>query len=231
MEASELIALAEVEDRYWWYKERRSILAKELRRLPAPGLALDIGAAGGGNTRVLRAHGWKSMALEYAPTAAAIARERGIDVIRGDARELPVRTGSVDLVTAFDVLEHIEEDYLATAEMTRVLRPGGTALIAVPADMALWSSHDEAVSHVRRYDRTGLRDVIVKGGLVIEELWSWNVLLRPVVKMRRQSSEGSDLEDLNPIVNGALLGIIRAERYLPVKSLPGVTLFLRARRP
>jgi len=231
MEASELIALAEVEDRYWWYKERRSILAKELRRLPAPGLALDIGAAGGGNTRVLRAHGWKSMALEYAPTAAAIARERGIDVIRGDARELPVRTGSVDLVTAFDVLEHIEEDYLATAEMTRVLRPGGTALIAVPADMALWSSHDEAVSHVRRYDRTGLRDVIVKGGLVIEELWSWNVLLRPVVKMRRQSSEGSDLEDLNPIVNTALLGIIRAERYLPVKSLPGVTLFLRARRP
>jgi hypothetical protein len=129
------------------------------------------------------------------------------------------------------VLEHIEEDYLAAAEITRVLRPGGTALIAVPADMALWSSHDEAVSHVRRYDRTGLRDVIVKGGLVVEELWSWNVLLRPVVKRRRQSSEGSDLEDLNPIVNGALLAIIRAERYLPVRSLPGVTLFLRARRP
>ena len=171
------------------------------------------------------------MALEYASTAAEIARDRGIDVVRGDARELPVRTGSVDLVTAFDVLEHIKEDYLAAAEITRVLRPGGTALIAVPADMALWSSHDEAVSHVRRYDRTGLRDVIVKGGLVVEELWSWNVLLRPVVKMRRQSSEGSDLEDLNPIVNGALLGIIRAERYLPVKSLPGVTLFLRARRP
>ncbi len=231
MEASELIALAEVEDRYWWYKERRSILAKELRRLPQPGTALDIGAAGGGNTRVLRAHGWKSMALEYTSTAAKIAHDRGIDVVRGDARELPVRTGSVDLVTAFDVLEHIEEDYLATAEITRVLRPGGTALIAVPADMALWSSHDEAVSHVRRYDRTGLRDVIVKGGLVIEELWSWNVLLRPVVKMRRQSSEGSDLENLNPVVNAALLSIVRAERYLPVRSLPGVTLFLRARRP
>ncbi len=125
MEASELIALAEVEDRYWWYKERRSILAKELRRLPQPGTALDIGAAGGGNTRVLRAHGWKSMALEYTSTAAKIAHDRGIDVVRGDARELPVRTGSVDLVTAFDVLEHIEEDYLATAEITRVLRPGG----------------------------------------------------------------------------------------------------------
>ena len=70
MEAAELRTLAEVEDRHWWYKERRSLLAKELRRLPKPGLALDIGAAGGGNTRVLRAHGWRPVALEYAPTAA-----------------------------------------------------------------------------------------------------------------------------------------------------------------
>lgn len=231
MEAAELRTLAEVEDRHWWYKERRSLLAKELRRLPKPGFALDIGAAGGGNTRVLRAHGWRSVALEYAPTAAQVARERGIDVVRGDARELPVRTGSLDLVTAFDVLEHIEEDYLATAEISRVLRPGGTALIAVPADMALWSAHDEAVNHVRRYDRKSLTEVIVKGGLVIEDVWSWNVLLRPVVKLRRKSSEGSDLDDVNPIINTGLTAIIVAERYLPVKSLPGVTLFLRARRP
>jgi len=169
MEAAELRTLAEVEDRHWWYKERRSLLARELRRLGTPGIALDIGAAGGGNTRVLRAHGWRPLALEYAPTAAQIARERGIDVIRGDARELPMRTGSLDLVTAFDVLEHIEEDYLVAAEITRVLRPGGTALIAVPADMALWSAHDEAVNHVRRYDKDGLTQVITKGGLVIED--------------------------------------------------------------
>ena len=153
MEATEFRTLVEVEDRHWWYAERRSLLAKELRRLPAPGRALDIGAAGGGNTRVLLGHGWQPLALEFAPTAAQIARERGLDVIRADARELPVRTGSMDLVTAFDILEHIEEDYLAAAEITRVLRPGGTALIAVPADMALWSAHDTAVGHVRRYTR------------------------------------------------------------------------------
>jgi SAM-dependent methyltransferase len=171
------------------------------------------------------------MALEFAPTAAQIARERGIDVIRADARELPVRTESMDLVTAFDILEHIEEDYLAAAEITRVLRPGGTALIAVPADMALWSAHDTAVGHVRRYTRGTLADVIVKGGLVIEDLWSWNVLLRPLVSLRRKSSSGSDLGTVNPLVNTSLKAIITAERYLPVKSLPGVSLFLRARRP
>lgn len=231
MEAAELSTLAAVEDRHWWYKERRSLLARELRRMPAPGLALDIGAAGGGNTRVLRAHGWRPVALEYAPTAARIARERGIDVLRADARELPLRTESMDLVTAFDVLEHIEEDYLAAAEITRVLRPGGTALIAVPADMALWSAHDEAVGHVRRYTRDALTTVVSKGGLVIEDVWSWNVLLRPVVAMRRKASTGSDLDDVHPVVNAGLTAIITAERYLPVKSLPGVTLFLRARRP
>src|SRR5580693_4638297 len=225
MEATELRTLVEVEDRHWWYAERRSILARELRRLPVPGRALDIGAAGGGNTRVLLGHGWQPMALEFAPTAAQIARERGIDVIRADARELPVRTGSMDLVTAFDILEHIEEDYLAAAEITRVLRPGGTALIAVPADMALWSSHDTAVGHVRRYTRGTLTQVITKGGLLIEDMWSWNVLLRPLVGLRRKSSTGSDLEEVNPVVNSALRAVIAAERYLPVRSLPGVTLF------
>jgi SAM-dependent methyltransferase len=231
MEAAELRTLVQVEDRHWWYRERRNLLARELRRLPAPGLALDIGAAGGGNTRVLRAFGWRPLALEYAPTAAQVAKERGLDVLRADAREMPVRTGSMDLVTAFDVLEHIEEDYLAAAEINRILRPGGTALIAVPADMALWSAHDEAVGHVRRYTRETLTQVIVKGGLVIENLWSWNVLLRPLVGLRRKSTTGSDLDDVHPVVNTALRGIITAERYLPVKSLPGVTLFLRARRP
>jgi hypothetical protein len=137
----------------------------------------------------------------------------------------------MDLVTAFDILEHIEEDYLAAAEITRVLRPGGTALIAVPADMALWSAHDTAVGHVRRYTRATLAEVIGKGGLLIEDMWSWNVLLRPVVSLRRKSASGSDLGKVNPLVNTSLKAIITAERYLPVKSLPGVSLFLRARRP
>ena len=231
MEAAELQTLATVEDRHWWYKERRALLARELRRLPVGGLALDIGAAGGGNTRVLRAHGWQALALEYAPTAAQIARGRGVDVIRADARELPVSSGTCGLVTAFDVLEHIKEDHLAAAEIVRVLKPGGVALIAVPCDMALWSAHDEAVGHVRRYSRTELADLMEKAGLTVERLWSWNVLLRPVAAYRRRSSEGSDLDEVPPLLNAGLTAIIAAERYLPVKALPGISLMVRARRP
>jgi len=231
VEAAELQTLATVEDRHWWYKERRALLARELRRLPVGGLALDVGAAGGGNTRVLRAHGWQALAVEYAPTAAQIARGRGIDVIRADARELPVNSGACGLVTAFDVLEHIKEDYLAAAEIARVLKPGGVALIAVPCDMALWSAHDEAVGHVRRYARAELADLMEKAGLAVERIWSWNVLLRPVAAYRRRSSAGSDLDEVPPLLNAGLTAIIAAERYLPVKALPGISLMVRARRP
>ncbi|MEH0842158.1 class I SAM-dependent methyltransferase [Micromonospora sp. CPCC 205711] len=235
MEATEIRKLAALEDTHWWYRERRALLVRSLDRLAAGGVrpseALDIGAAGGGNTRVLRAHGWRPLALEYSVEGAGVARERGLDVIRADARRLPVRSARLGLVVAFDILEHFDEDHLAAAEIRRTLRPGGTALIAVPADMALWSAHDVAVGHVRRYDRESLRAVIEKAGLVVDELWSWNVLLRPVAAWRRRHSSGSDLDDLNPVVNLGLRTIVTAERYLPVRSLPGVTLMLRAHRP
>jgi SAM-dependent methyltransferase len=230
METDEIHQLATVEDHHWWYKERRAILSRELRRLPAPGRALDIGAAAGGNTRVLRAHGWQALAADYSEAAVRIARSRQVDVMRADARELPVASNAFDLITAFDVLEHIDEDYLVTAEIARALKPGGTALIAVPCDMALWSAHDEACGHVRRYTRATLTDVVAKADLTIDRLWSWNVLLRPVVAWRRRSLTGSDLDDVPPLINRALTALIIAERYLPAKSWPGVTLMLRARR-
>jgi SAM-dependent methyltransferase len=230
MDTAELELLTSIEDRHWWYKERRAILARELRSLPGPGRALDIGAAGGGNTRVLAQHGWQALALEYSASAAGVARSRGVPVIRADARELPVASGSCGVVTAFDILEHIQEDYLAAAEIARILRPGGTALIAVPCDMSLWSAHDDAVGHVRRYTRSDLSALVEKSGLTIERLWSWNVVLRPVVAMRRKAATGSDLEEVPPLVNKVLTSIIVAERYLPLKSAPGVSLMLRARR-
>jgi SAM-dependent methyltransferase len=234
VEATEIRKLAALEDTHWWYRERRALLARALRRLAAagrrPGPALDIGAAGGGNTRVLRAHGWQPVALEYSPEGAEVARDRDLHVIRADARHLPLPSASLDLVTAFDILEHIEDDHVAGAEIRRVLRPGGTALIAVPCDMRLWSAHDIAVGHVRRYDRAGLTALMAKSGLEIDELWSWNVLLRPVAAWRRRRSTGSDLNDLPALVNLGLRAIITAERHLPVKSLPGVSLMMRTHR-
>ncbi|GAA3227458.1 class I SAM-dependent methyltransferase [Actinocorallia longicatena] len=230
MQATEIRKLAELEDRHWWYRERRSLLARQLRRLGPPSTALDIGAAGGGNTRVLRDHGWSAVAVDYSPEAVELALGRGLDARWADARELPIESASMSLVVAFDVLEHIEEDHLVAEEIVRVLRPGGTALIAVPCDMALWSAHDDAVGHVRRYTRASLIDVAEKAGLTVDKVWSWNVLLRPVAARRRRTSEGSDLDHVPAPLNLALSAIIAAERYLPVKNAPGISLIMRATR-
>lgn len=226
MERTEIRKLVELEDRHWWYRERRAILGRQLRRLRMkPGVAIDIGAAGGGNTRVLKAHGWRAVAVEYGLDGAEVAKERGILTVRADARRLPFRSSSVDLVVAFDVLEHIEEDDWAVAEIERVLRPGGVALIAVPCDMSLWSEHDVAVGHVRRYTRESLQKLLTRtSGMRIRSMWSWNVLVRPIASWRRKRVKASDLHHPNMIVNAGLSAIIAAERYLPVRSLPGVSL-------
>ena len=231
MDVAEIDKLARLEQRHWWYAERRSILHRVLRDRRTGGWAADIGAAAGGNTRVLESLGWRSLALEYSATGADLARSRGLLVSRADAHRLPLRTGSMGVVTALDVLEHLEDDGAAARELRRVLRPDGVLVVAVPADPALWSAHDEAVGHVRRYTRPTLTSLLVRGGFAIGPVRSWNVLLRPVVQLRRRFSTGSDLEELSPLVNTGLRGVITAERYLPVRSLPGVSLLVTARRP
>lgn len=229
MDGAEIEKLTELESTHWWYAERRSVLRHLVRDLSASN-ALDIGAAGGGNTRVLSSAGWSATAIEHSAVGAQVAGDRGLSVVRGDARRLPFATGVFGLVVAFDVLEHIEEDDQMAAEIARVLQPSGTALITVPADMKLWSAHDVAVGHVRRYQRAELQSVLEGAGLQVTDLWSWNVLLRPAVKMRRNRTSGSDLGEVNPLLNAILRGAVAAERYLPVGRLPGVSLVARARR-
>lgn len=238
MEATEVAKLARLEDTHWWYRERRYLLRQMVAAAfpegPAGRLALDIGAAGGGNTRVLRALGMTAVPLEHDLGGAGVAKQRGLPAVVADARRLPIPAGALDLVVAFDVLEHIEEDKHAVAEIHRVLRPGGALLIAVPADMSLWSDHDRAVGHVRRYSRTALEGLVEGAGLRIAEVRSWNVLLRPVVRIRRSSRRGSDLDDVHPALNWGLRFVIAAERPLVRFGLgrrAGVSLLLRAVKP
>ncbi|MEU5693257.1 methyltransferase domain-containing protein [Actinosynnema sp. NPDC020468] len=230
MHHEEIRKLTRLEDSHWWYRERRHLLARMIGRL-APGVALDVGAAGGGNTRVLVAHGWRATSVEYDREGAAIAAARGLPVVRADACHLPFADRCADLVIAFDVLEHISRDDVAAAEIHRVLKPGGTFLAAVPADPRLWSAHDVAVGHVRRYTRTSLQDLLRRNGFEIGSCRSWNVLLRPVAAWRRKRASGSDLEEPHPLVNRALAAVVAAERYLDVGRWPGVTLLVQAHRP
>ena len=230
MEGTEVRKLTELEDRHWWYRERRALVTRALRGR-RPGTALDVGAAGGGNTRVLQAAGWQAAALEYGEEGARVCAERGIPVLRGDATRLPLAGESLDLVVAYDVLEHIEDDAAAAKGVFELLRPGGLFLVAVPCDMKLWSAHDVAVNHVRRYSRPELLSLLTGAGFEIDDVRSWMVLLRPAVQLRRRSSTGSDLDDPPRWLNAVLGAVVAAERWLPVGRLPGVSLLVTARRP
>lgn len=222
--------LTRVEDRHWWYAERRRLLARVLRGL-TPGRALDVGAAGGGNTRVLADLGWDALALEYTPTGAQVAARRGIPVVRGDATRLPVADAALDLVIALDVLEHLEDDAAAAGEIFRALRPGGRLVVTVPVDPRLWSAHDEAVGHVRRYTVPEVVDLLTAAGFRVVGHRSWMVLLRPVVALRRRSTTGSDLDEPPWWLNRALAAVVSLDRLPGLGRLPGVSLILWARRP
>ena len=231
MDSAEIEKLARLEDGHWWYKERRHILGRMLKRTRATGPALDIGAAGGGNTRVLRAAGIAATALERDEFGVQICKHRGVPAIQGDACELSFATGTLGLVTAFDVLEHIENDELALAEIARVLRPGGWLFVMVPVDPSLWSAHDTEVGHVRRYSSNELLGKLQAAGFGVRDVRSWNVLLKPVVRARRKKLTGSDLTDLPQWQNRILTSVIRSERVLPLRKLPGVSVAVLAQKP
>jgi SAM-dependent methyltransferase len=203
-----------------------------VRGIPV-GRALDVGCGSAGNTAVLRDAGWQVTGLEYSEAAAGLARGRGLPIVRGDARRLPFPDESFDLVMSTDTWEHIDEDHQVAAEAARVLRPGGRLLVAVPAGMDLWSGHDVALGHVRRYDRSGLSALVRSAGLEVVGLDSWNVLLRPVAKLRRSNRDTceSEMEEVHPVVNAALRATVALESLLPVTQRPGISLVLRARKP
>ncbi len=228
VDAQEIRKSAALEKKHWWYAERRALVRRLVRPL-SPGRALDVGCGGGGNTGVLQDLGWDVTGIEYSPVAADIARGRGLKVVRGDAQLLPVADASMDLVMSTDAWEHIEDDKAVARETARVLRPGGRALVAVPCSMALWSGHDVALGHLRRYERADLAALLEGAGLEVVDIASWNVLLRPVARMRRKNNDSeSEMEEVHPVLNAGLRVAVAAERVLPVQRLPGISLVARA---
>ncbi len=237
MGPEELQRQAELEDRHFWYAARRR---QVLRRLPAAtsgnSWALDLGAGSGGNTPLLRDKGYRAIALEHHPVAAGFARTRGLDVLRADAHRLPFADESFAVVLACDVLEHLQDDQQAVREIRRVLQPGGLLVATVPADPRLWSAHDVALQHMRRYTRESLTQVLTEQGLVVHTLSAWMVLLRPVVALRRRrhlnepttdtDELDSDLEPVAAPLNLALGLVLRLEHHLPFlgRSRRGVSL-------
>jgi SAM-dependent methyltransferase len=168
MDAREHARLAEHEEWYWWHRGRELIVQRVLRRhAPAQARILDTGCGTGATTASLRAFG-SVLGLDIGSEALTRARERNLPVARSSVTRLPVPPGSFDVVVALDLLEHVDDDIAAAVEMRAALAPGGFLLATVPAYRFLWSSHDIALEHRRRYTRRQLLDVLERAGFEVE---------------------------------------------------------------
>src|SRR5579863_2427810 len=103
-------------------------------------------------------------------SAAAVARlrERGAQAMVGKVTRLPFADGSFDLVCAFDIIEHVDDDEGALSEVSRTVRPGGSVLVSIPLYAALWTSFDDFVGHKRRYEPPDLLSKLARHHLTVE---------------------------------------------------------------
>jgi SAM-dependent methyltransferase len=180
-------ATLEVDEHHWWYRGRRRVIRAELDRLALPARArvLDAGCGSGRTLQELVDYG-EVQGIELNEGAAELARARGLGEVRvGRLEELPWPAASFDLITCLDVIEHTPDDRAALRELWRVCRPGGWLLVTVPAYQALWSLHDEANHHFRRYSRASLRGAAVASAWTVTRMSSFNsLLLAPAAAVR-----------------------------------------------
>jgi SAM-dependent methyltransferase len=226
MERHTYAIMSDVEGSHWWFAGRRRILEDFVRRIVADlnltGRApriLDVGCGTGANLEMLAQFG-AAEGVDVSEDALAFCRARGLTgVRRGAAEELPYEDNSFDLVTALDVVEHLDDDAAGLREMRRVLRPDGRALLFVPAFMWLWGVQDDVSHHRRRYTLPQLCERVRAAGFEVERATYANVtFFAPILVgrllMRATGARPASENNLNvTALNGVFGQLFGAERF------------------
>jgi SAM-dependent methyltransferase len=230
----------ELEDTYWWFVARRELALSVLRRAKlADATLLDVGCGTGAGQSAFSEFG-TVFGVDFSQEALEFSGSRGLTLLaKANAEVLPVQAVSVDAVVTLDTIEHVPDDAAALKEIARALKPGGLLLMNVPAYMFLWSPHDVALMHQRRYTVSSARRVVADAGLEIERASYHVFLLFPLVLMLRLLGRirGGEPSATLPSVPGwassLLKALMRFELSLFQKvSLPwGSSVVIVARKP
>jgi SAM-dependent methyltransferase len=205
----------EVEDRHWWFVARQRIVLDLIGRRSGPGRgrpALDVGCGTGAFLKDLSSR-WNAWGIDTSELAIEYARRRGLTQLAlGTLEEFRPASGSFDLITALDVIEHIQDDVAVLRQMGERLSPGGMIIVTVPAHPWLWSAHDEINHHHRRYTRHTLADAVSAAGLQLDYLGYFNCLLFPLALVQRAVARltGKLLDDGLTVPSGWLNASLRS---------------------
>jgi SAM-dependent methyltransferase len=223
----------EVEAAHWWFVSRRS-LVKDLVCHAAPdrqAAILEIGCSGGPLMAQLRDCGYARLTgIDISPEAVGLCRERNLGDVRVmDAQQPDFPAASFDVITASDVLEHLADAPRAVAAWHKLLRPGGTLMVFVPAFKFLWSGHDVVNHHFHRYRAAELAGLLRSAGFEIQRQGYWNFFLFlpvAIVRLAKRLFAGNsdklpagDLKAVPRALNFLLILLLRLENRLMLCGL------------
>jgi 2-polyprenyl-3-methyl-5-hydroxy-6-metoxy-1,4-benzoquinol methylase len=250
MDTAEYHKMHRLERHYWWFQGRREVILTLLRdalqRVPSTNgkslRILDVGCGTGLLLDDLRQMG-TAVGLDFSPVALKYCKDRHLgDLGRANVENLPVRDAAVEVVTALDLIEHVRDDHQLAREIARVLHPGGIAVMSVPAHKVLWSTHDVALHHFRRYEKAEFRSLIETAGLEpVKFTYAVSTAYFPAMLYRRvrtamlgkRAPVRTDEFPLPKPLNSLLRASMAMEaRWLRHRNLPfGLSLMCIARKP
>lgn len=221
-----------LEDDYWWYRGVRALLAEWLGRHAPPGShILDAGCGTGGHLTTLARYG-TVVGIDIEVPALRWARERvrdrtDVHLVAASVQAIPFPAASFDVILSLDVVCNLWDDEAALREFRRVVRPGGWLFLQLPAYGWLWTGHDVAVGHKRRYTAAEVRRKLTATGWVPRRVDYVNSLLFPVAALRRlvrrmtHDPPRSDVFPLPPWLNRLLTWLfVREMRRAAVRGRP-----------
>jgi SAM-dependent methyltransferase len=180
-----------LERNHWWFRVRLLLLDYLYSRYVLKSnedKVLNAGAATGATSEMLKKYA-RVTSLEYDSDCASFLSEiLNEPVLNESLTSLPMESGSLDAVCAFDVIEHIDDHRLAISEIHRVLKKDGIVFLTVPAYNFLWSEHDEVNHHFRRYTLNELQDLLVMSGFKVSYKSYFNSILFPFIFIARMAS-------------------------------------------
>lgn len=230
-----------LEKSHWWFAGRRRLFKALLSSLMIHNgsTVLDVGCGVGSNLPLLKSMGFKVIGIDSEIYSLFFTKKTsGVPLLNANLLTLPIKSNSVGLIIATDILEHLEKDVMGIKEIYRVLGRMGEVIITVPAFQVLWGTQDIVGMHKRRYSKKELAQKIEQEGFTILKSSYFNFILFFPILLARWFIRfwGLDIESENkinhPLINIFFKTIFSLEPYLlRYISFPfGVSIFCVARK-